>query len=88
MRVRSVIMGRVWVCVCYSATVRYTLFIFLYFWFIFIRIKKDQDQGKEKCHSKSMMSKEANERLKRDTQYMTLRQNAEGKIREKGLKLV
>ena len=88
MRVRSVIMGRVWVCVWYSATVRYTLFIFLYFWFIFIRIKKDQDQGKEKCHSKSMMSKESNERLKRDTHHMTFRQNTEGKIRERGLKAV
>jgi hypothetical protein len=25
---------------------------------IFRRIKKDEDEGKEKCHSKSMMSKE------------------------------
>ena len=33
-------------------------------WFIFIRIKKDEDQGKEKCHTKSMISKETNERLK------------------------
>jgi hypothetical protein len=32
--------------------------------FIFIRIKKGEDQGKEKCHTKSMMSKETNERLK------------------------
>ena len=35
-----------------------------------------------------MMSKEANERLKRDTQHVPLRQNAEEKIREKGLKVV
>ena len=33
-------------------------------WFIFSRIKKGEGQGKEKCHAKSMMSKEANERLK------------------------
>ena len=33
-----------------------------------------------------MMSKEANERLKRDTQHVPLRQNAEEKVREKGLK--
>ncbi len=56
--------------------------------FIFSRIKKGEDQGKEKCHAKSMMSKETNERLKRDTQYVPLRQNTEGKIREKGLKVV
>jgi hypothetical protein len=40
--------------------------------FIFSRIKKGEGQGKEKCHSKSMMSKEANERLKRDTQHVPL----------------
>ena len=45
--------------------------------FIFSRIKKDEDQGKEKCHAKSMMSKETNERLKRDTQHVPFRQNAE-----------
>ena len=56
--------------------------------FIFSRIKKDEGQGKEKCHAKSMMSKEANERLKRDTQHVPLRQNTEEKIREKGLKVV
>jgi hypothetical protein len=33
--------------------------------FIFSRIKKGEGQGKEKCHAKSMMSKEGNERLKR-----------------------
>ncbi len=55
---------------------------------IFIRIKKDEDQGKEKCHAKSMMSKETNESLKRDTQHVPLRKNTEGKIREKGLKVV
>ena len=37
--------------------------------FIFSRIKKDEDQGKEKCHDKSMLSNETNERLKRDTQH-------------------
>ena len=57
-------------------------------WFIFRRIKKGEGQGKEKCHAKSMMSKETNERLKRDTQHVPLRQNAEEKIREKGLKVV
>jgi hypothetical protein len=31
--------------------------------------KKGEGQGKEKCHAKSMMSKETNERLKRDTQH-------------------
>ena len=41
--------------------------------FIFIRIKTDEVQGKEKCHTKSMMSYEANERLKRDTQHVPLR---------------
>ena len=30
--------------------------------FISRRIKKDEGQGKEKCHAKSMMSKEVNER--------------------------
>ena len=30
-----------------------------------------------KCHAKSMMSNEANERLIRDTQHVPLRQNAE-----------
>ena len=58
------------------------------FQFIFSRIKKGEGQGKEKCHTKSMMSKETNERLKRDTQDVPLRQNAEEKIREKGLKVV
>ncbi len=57
-------------------------------WFIFIRRKKGEDQGKEKCHAKSMMSKETNERQKRDTQDVSLRQNTEEKIREKGLKVV
>ena len=32
-------------------------------------------------------AEEANERLKRDTQHVPLRQNAEEKIREKGLKV-
>ena len=40
------------------------------FQFVFSRIKKDEDQGKEKCHAKSMMSKETNivyyESLKRE----------------------
>jgi hypothetical protein len=57
-------------------------------WFIFSRIKKGEGQGKEKCHAKSMMSKETNERLKRDIQPVTLRQNTEEKIREKGIKVV
>ena len=35
-----------------------------------------------------MMSKEANERLKRDTQHVPLRQNVEEKVRGKGLKAV
>ncbi len=39
----------------------------------FIRIKKGEGQEKEKCHAKSMMSKEANEMLKRDTQHVPLR---------------
>ena len=56
--------------------------------FISSRIKKDEDEGKEKCHSKSMMSKKANERLTRDTQHVPLRQNVKEKIREKGLKVV
>ena len=57
-------------------------------WFIFSRIKKDEGQGKEKCHAESMMRKEANERLKRDTQHVPLRQNAEEKVRGMGLKTV
>ena len=57
-------------------------------WFIFSRIKKGESQGKEKCHSKSMMSNEVNERLKRDTQHVPLRQNTEEKVRGKGLKVV
>ena len=65
--------------------------------FIFSRIKKDERQGKEKCHAKSMMSNEANERLKRDeylflvgtqTQDVPLRENTEEKVRGKGLKVV
>jgi hypothetical protein len=44
-------------------------------WFIFSRIKKGEGQGKEKCHAKSMMSKEAIERLKRDTQHVPLFNN-------------
>ena len=53
--------------------------------FIFSRIKKDEGQGKEKCHAKSMMSKKANERLKRDTHHVSLRQNTEEKVRGMGL---
>ena len=37
----------------------------VFWWFIFSRIKKGEGQGKEKCHVKSMMSKEANEAKKR-----------------------
>ena len=35
-----------------------------------------------------MMSKEANKRLKRDTQYVPISQNTEEKVRGKGLKTV
>ncbi len=35
-----------------------------------------------------MMSKEDNERIKRDTQNVPLRQNTEDKVREMGLKAV
>ena len=59
-----------------------------FFQFIFSRIKKGEGKGKEKCHAKSMMSKETNESLKRDTQYVPLKQNTEEKIREKGTKVV
>jgi hypothetical protein len=53
---------------------------------LFFFLKKGEGQGKEKCHAKSMMSNEANERLKRDTQHVPLRQNAEEKVQGKGLK--
>jgi hypothetical protein len=56
--------------------------------FIFSRIKKGEGQGKEKCHAKSMMSKEANWRLKRDTQHVPLRQNTEERVQEMGLTAV
>ena len=62
--------------------------LFIQVKFISSRIKKGEGQGKEKCHAKSMMSKEANERLKRDTQHVPLRQNTEEKVREMGLKAV
>jgi hypothetical protein len=52
--------------------------------FISSRIKKDEDQGKEKCHAKSMMSNEANERLKRDTQDVPLRQKRRKKYEGRG----
>ncbi len=58
------------------------------FQFIFRRIKKGEGQGKGNCHAKSMMSKESNERVNRDTQHVPLRQNVEEKIRENGLKVV
>ena len=54
------------------------------FQFIFIRIKKDEGQGKEKCHAKSMMSKETNERLKRDTRHVPLRQKRRKKYEGRG----
>ena len=38
----------------------------------FHRIKKGESQGKEKCHAKSMMSNEAHDRLKIDTQIKKL----------------
>ena len=56
--------------------------------FISSRIKKGEGQGNGKCHAKSMMSKEANERLKSDTQHVPLKQNTEEKVRAKGLKAV
>ena len=56
--------------------------------FIFIRIKQGEYQGKEKCHAKSMMSNEANERIKRETHHVPPRQNTEEKVRGKGLKAV
>ena len=56
--------------------------------FISIRIKKDEDQRKEKCHTKSMMSNEDNERLKRDTQDVPLRKSVEEKVRGMGLTAV
>ena len=46
----------------------------MFIWFIFSRIKKGESQGKEKSHAKSMMSNEAHERLKIDTQHVPLRQ--------------
>ena len=59
------------------------IFVFLFYFarkvqfikgkFISRRIKKGEDQGKEKCQGKSMMSKETNERIKRDTQVVSLR---------------
>jgi hypothetical protein len=56
--------------------------------FIFIRIKKDDDQGKERCHTKPMMSNEVNERIKIYTQHVPLRQNTEVKIQGKERKEV
>jgi hypothetical protein len=65
------------VCVCHIAQAELLkllgLALFCLSSFIFSRIKKGEGQGKEKCLAKSMMSKEANERLKRDTQYVPLR---------------
>ena len=58
------------------------------FCLFFSRKKKDEDQGKEKCHDKSMMSNDVNERIKRDTQDVPLRQSAEEKVRGTGLKAV
>ena len=51
-------------------------------------MKKDEGQGKEKCHTKSMMSNETHERVKGDTQHVPLRKNVEEKVRGKGLKAV
>ena len=50
--------------------------------------KKRRRSRKGKCHAKSMMSNEVNERLKRDTQHVPLRQNTEEKVRGKELKTV
>ena len=63
------------------------VFIFISL-FIFSRIKKGEGQGKEKCHAKSIISKEVNERLKRDTHHVPPRQNTEEKVREMGLTAV
>jgi hypothetical protein len=57
-------------------------------YFISSRIKQDQDQGKEKCHTKSMMSNETNERIKIYTQSVPLRPNVEDKVRGKDLETV
>ena len=56
--------------------------------FIFSRIKKGEGQGQEKCHAKSMMSKEANERLERDTQHVPLVVYYESIKRELKTKLI
>ncbi len=52
------------------------------------RIKKGEGQGKEKCHAKSMMSNEANERLKRDTQHLPLVDFFLGRWKEKTKKFI
>ena len=56
--------------------------------FIFTRIKKGEGQGKKRCHAKSVMSNEANERLRIYTQHVPLRQNTEEKVQGKELKTV
>jgi hypothetical protein len=50
--------------------------------------KKRRRSKKRKCHSKSMMSNETNEKLKRDTQDVSLRKNSKEKVRGKGVKVV
>ena len=69
-------------------TNKYVFMHFIQFQFISSRIKIGEGQGKEKCHAKSEISKEANERLKRDTHHVPLRQNEEEKVRGMGLKAV
>ena len=48
----------------------------------------DEDLGKEKCHSKPMMSNGSNERIKIYTQHVPLRQNGEEEVRGKELEAV
>ena len=62
---------------------RYSLYLSFY-----LLVINNNKPLKEKCHTKSMMSKEVNERLKRDTQYVSLTQNTEEKVRGMGLKSV
>ncbi len=60
----------------------------LFFDFIFNRIKNGEGQGKKRCHSKTMMFNETNERLRIYTQHVPLRQNMEEKVQGKEIKSV
>jgi hypothetical protein len=55
---------------------------------LFSAEQKTKDQGKEKCHTKSMMSNGSNERIKIYTPYVPLRQNTEEEVRGKEIKTV